>query len=150
LLDSDIPGTFIALDTRLEDLGLRDYSLAGLHDLHQPFSAAEAHVGKAQRATNEISNALGLASTSLTLRHIGDLVAAKQLLIDAPLHLAHLRSSRFAKDGLNSILVRVKQESAALQSERDALTAEKLVVRAEEESLHAEKVQLVRQLIFDN
>ena len=150
LLDSNIPGMFIELDTRLEDLGLRDYSLASLNELLQLFSAAEAQVGKAQRAANEISDALGLASTSITLRHIGDLVAAKQLLVDAPLRLAHLRSTRFAKDGLNSILARGKQESAALQSERDALKAEQLVVQAEEESLHAEKAQLARQLIFDN
>ncbi len=102
LLDSNIPGMFIELDTRLEDLGLRDYSLANLNELLECFSAAEAHVGKAQRAANEISDALGLASTSVTLRHIGDLVAAKQLLVDAPLHLAHLRSTRFAKDGLNT------------------------------------------------
>src|ERR1700739_1824123 len=53
LLDSDMPETLNARDTRREHAGLRDYSLAGLHNLHQPFPAAEAHVGKAQRATNE-------------------------------------------------------------------------------------------------
>lgn len=150
LLDSPIPGMFIELDTRLEELGLRDYSLTSLNELLQLFSAAEAHVGKAQRAANETSEALGLASTSLTLRHVGDLVAAKQSLVGAPLHLVHLRSNRFAKDGINSILARGKQESVALRAEGHALKAEKLVVQAEEESLRAEKAQLAQQLIFDD
>ncbi len=150
LLDSSIPEQFIKLDALLDDLGLRNYSIASLYELLRLFSAAEAHLGKAQRAANEISDALGLASASLSLRHIGDLVAAKQLLVDAPLHLAHLRSTRFAKDGLNTILVRGKQESAALQSERSALKAEELAVEAEEESLRAEKAQLAEQLDFDD
>lgn len=150
LLDSTIPEVFVELDRRLEELGLSDYSLASLRNLLQAFSAAEAHVGKAQRAVNEISNALGVTSASITLRHIGDLVSAKQLLANAPLHLAHLRNPRFAKDGINNILARGKHESEALQTERDALKAEELVFQAEKDSIQEEKAQLAQQFIFDD
>ena len=135
LLDSNIPEEFIKHDRRLEELGLKDYSIASLHHLAHSFTDAKAHVERAKRAVTEISEALGVPSASLTLRHIGDLVSAKQLLVNAPLHLAHLRDPAFAKDGLNHILERGKQAASELQAEKGALKEEEDQLRAEEDTL---------------
>ena len=103
LLDSNIPEEFQKQDEKLCDLGLSDYSIDGLLALAKALSASERHVARAKNATTDLSQALGVRA-SFTLRCVTDLVAARQLLTMAPLHLAHLRGQGFAKDGLTHLL----------------------------------------------
>ncbi len=121
LPDGRVLSQFFEHDKRLEELGLTDYSLASLCALAHVFSEAETHVTKAKRAAVEVASALGVGSTAFTLRHIGDLVSARQLLTQAPLHLAHLRGAIFAKDGLSHVLARGTKEANALLTKRDSL-----------------------------
>jgi very-short-patch-repair endonuclease len=121
LLESNIPEEFLNRDEKLHDLGLSDYSTGSLLALAQVLSNAERHVARAKNATNDLSQALGVRA-SFTLRCVTDLVAARQLLTAAPLHLAHLRGPRFAKDGLGHLLELGQNECAALLAERNSLS----------------------------
>ena len=103
LLDSNIPARFQKQDEKLRELGLSEYSIGSLLDLAKSLSDSERHVARAKSATSDLSQALGVRA-SFTLRCVTDLVAARQLLTRAPLHLAHLRGPVFAKDGLAHLL----------------------------------------------
>jgi very-short-patch-repair endonuclease len=129
LLDSDIPARFQEQDEKLRDLGLSDYSMGSLLALAKSLSDSEKHVARAKSATNDLSQALGVRA-SFTLRCVTDLVAARQLLTTAPLHLAHLRGPDFAKDGLAHLLELGQKECTALLTERDSLS-EHFVVDSE-------------------
>ncbi|WP_446743496.1 DUF4011 domain-containing protein [Silvibacterium acidisoli] len=121
LLDSSIPVQFQSQDAKLRDLGMSDYSIGSLLALAKALSDSERHVTRAKNATSELSQALGVRS-SFTLRCVTDLVAARQLLTTAPLHLAHLRGPDFAKDGLAHLLELGQKECASLVAERDSLS----------------------------
>lgn len=129
LLDSDIPEQFLQHDKTLQALGLSDYSIGGLIALAKSLSETERHLERAKKATTDLSQALGVRS-SFTLRCVTDLVAARQLLTTAPLHLAHLRGPAFAKDGLVHSLELAEKECAVLIGERNSLS-EHFVVDSE-------------------
>ena len=121
LLGSNIPTQFQQQDEKLREFGLSDYSIGGLLALAKALSDSERHVARAKNATRDLSQSLGVRG-SFTLRCVTDLVAARQLLTAAPLHLAHLRGPAFAKDGLAHLLELGQKECAALLAERDSLS----------------------------
>ena len=67
--------------------------------------------------------------TKFTLRAVTDLVTARQLLTQAPLHLAHLRGLSFAKDGLVHLIEHGSHECDAILTERTALSEQFVVER---------------------
>ena len=129
LLNSDIPAHFQKQDEKLHDLGLSDYSIGNLLALSKAHSDSERHVARAKNAASDLGQALGVRAL-FTLRCVTDLVAARQLLTTAPLHLAHLRGPVFAKDGLAHLLELGQKECAALVAERDSLS-EHFIVNGE-------------------
>lgn len=121
LLESGIPAQFLKDDENLRNLGVADYSIESLQALAKALSECERHVARAQSATIELSQGLGVRA-SFTLRCLTDLIAARQLLTKAPLHLAHLRGPEFAKDGLTHLLHAGKKECATLLAEKQSLS----------------------------
>jgi very-short-patch-repair endonuclease len=121
LLDSTIPSQFLKDDENVRNLGLADYSIDILQALAKAFSDCERHIARAKSASTELSQGLGVRA-SFTLRCLTDLIAARQLLTKAPLHLAHLRSPDFAKDGLAYLLQAGQKECATLLAEKQSLS----------------------------
>ena len=121
LLDRDLPAEFTRLDTDLARLGLMSYSIAALRELDTALLKVERLIARAKNAARLLSSALG-AESGFTLRSVTDLVTARHLMANAPLHLAHLRGPQFAKDGLVHLLEQGKQVCAALCTERCSLS----------------------------
>jgi very-short-patch-repair endonuclease len=128
LLDSNIMSKFLTQDDELRALGLADYSIDSLQALLDSFTDTEKHIVRAKKAATELSQALGVRS-SFTLRCVTDLIAGRDLLESAPLHLAHLRGAEFAKDGLGHLLQTGQKECGIIIAERNAL-AEHFVVNS--------------------
>jgi very-short-patch-repair endonuclease len=126
LMDGNIAEQFQKQDEKLHVLGLEDYSIGSLLALAKALSDSEKHVARTKNAITDLSQALGVHA-SFTLKCVTDLVAARQLLTTVPLHLAHLRSPDFAKDGLAHVLELAQKECAALLAERDSLSEHFLV-----------------------
>jgi len=141
LLDTTVPDDFRRADKILRNLGMTDYSLGSLRSLPKALSECEQHIARAKGASNELGQALGVRSY-FTLRCLTDLIAARQLLTKAPMHLAHLRGSRFAKDGLAHLLEAAQRECSALLAERQSLS-DHFVVDSETSALQLNEAAAV-------
>ena len=126
LLDRGLSAEFTRLDAELARMGLMSYSLATLRELDTALLRVERQIVRAKNAARLLSSALE-ANAGFTLRSVTDLVTARHLMSEAPLHLAHLRGPQFAKDGLVHLLEQGKQVCAALAAERDSLSEQFLV-----------------------
>lgn len=125
-MNSSLLSEFTRLDSELARFGLMSYSLATLRELDEALLRVERQIARAKNAARLLSSALG-ADAGFTLRAVTDLVTARDLMSEAPLHLAHLRGPQFARDGLVHLLEQGKQICSALAAERDSLSEQFLV-----------------------
>jgi very-short-patch-repair endonuclease len=126
LLESAIDSEFRRDDEAVQGFGLTDYSLATLGELGEALARSERYIALLKRTHLELSQGLGVQE-SFTLKCMRDILAARELIANAPLHLSHLRGSQFAKDGLLHILELGQQKSAELRKEMESL-AEHFVI----------------------
>lgn len=129
LLNSGVDAEFRRHDEAVLGLGLSDYSLQELGSLGVALANTEQRMARLKSASHDLSQALGVRE-SFTFRCVADLLAARELLAAAPLHLSHLRGPQFAKDGLIHLLTLGQQQCSELLAEQKSLS-EHFVVESE-------------------
>jgi very-short-patch-repair endonuclease/DNA polymerase III delta prime subunit len=118
---TDLPEQIESRIAAVTALGLERFNLEQLKLLVETEEDARRQSVPAERAVRELSTALGVDAT-FSVRCLGDLLAARLLLDEAPVSLLHLRDPKYGLEGLGRLLRDGQRESEDLLRQCDAMS----------------------------
>jgi very-short-patch-repair endonuclease len=118
LLDPAIDAKITGEHATLHELGVDEFSIQGLGEIVRCVEDIKPRMERARRLFIELSTCFGL-TPSFTLQNAVDIVTTIEVLIAAPLDLAHLRGEIFERDGVVHLLTATQRESQEITSKRD-------------------------------